>query len=52
MYAALWSVLPGPVLVRVLILVVLVALVLAVCVFAVFPWLNTFINVTDVTVEQ
>jgi ABC-type transporter Mla subunit MlaD len=52
MYAALWSVLPGPVWVRVLILVVLVAVVLAACVFAVFPWLNTFVNVTDVTVEQ
>jgi len=52
MYAALWSALPGPVWMRVSILVGLVAVVLAACVFVVFPWLNTFINVTDVTVEQ
>ena len=52
MYAALWSVLPGPAWVRVVILLGLVAVVLAVCVFAVFPWLNTFVNVTDVTVDQ
>ncbi|GAB3136395.1 hypothetical protein GCM10027057_13650 [Marisediminicola antarctica] len=52
MYAALWSLLPGPVWVRVLILVVLVAVILAACVFVFFPWLNNFINVTDVTVGQ
>ena len=52
MYAALWSILPGPVWVRVLILLVLLAAVLSACVFVVFPWLNTFVNVTDVTVEQ
>ena len=51
-YAAWWFVLPGPVWVRVVTLGVLVAAVLAGCVLVVFPWLNTFINVTDVTVEQ
>lgn len=52
MYAALWRVLPGPWWVRVLLLTAMVAAVLAVCVWFVFPWVNTFVNVTDVTVDQ
>lgn len=52
MYAALWRVLPGPVWVRVLLLVVLAVAVLALCVSVVFPWLNTFVNTTEVTVER
>lgn len=52
MYGALWRVLPGPVWVRILILLVLVAAVLALCAYVVFPWLNTFVNATDVTVEE
>lgn len=51
MYAALWRVLPGAWWVRLLILLVLVAGVLALCVTVVFPWVNTFVNVTEVTVE-
>lgn len=38
MYAALWRILPGPAWVRILILIVLVALVLAALVEWVFPW--------------
>jgi hypothetical protein len=38
MYAALWRVLPGPVWVRILILIALVAVVLVVLVQWVFPW--------------
>lgn len=52
MYAALWSVLPGPVWARVLLLVVLVVTVIALCLVVVFPLLNTFVNVTDSTVER
>jgi len=33
-------------------LLVLVALVLTACVLVIFPWLNTFINTAEVTVEQ
>ncbi len=38
MYAALWRVLPGPVWVRILMLMVVVALVLVALVQGVFPW--------------
>ena len=52
MYGALWRVLPGPAWVRVILLLVLIAAVLALCVYVVFPWLNTFVNTTEVTVER
>lgn len=51
MYAALWRILPGPVWVRILLLLVILGVVLAVLVFFVFPWLNDFVNVNDVTVN-
>lgn len=51
MYAALWRILPGPVWLRLILVLVLVAAVLAACLYFVFPWLNTFVNTTDVTVE-
>ncbi|GAA1732978.1 hypothetical protein [Microcella frigidaquae] len=38
MYAALWRILPGPVWVRVLILILLAAVVIAALVQWVFPW--------------
>lgn len=38
MYAALWRVLPGPVWLRILILIALVAVVLVALVQWVFPW--------------
>ncbi|MEP6478631.1 MAG: hypothetical protein ABJB03_04520 [Rhodoglobus sp.] len=52
MYAALWRVLPGPVWVRILILVVLVAAVLAACVLWVFPYVDQFVAPTDSTVTE
>ena len=52
MYGALWRVLPGPWWVRLVCVLVIIAVVLALCVYIVFPWINTFVNVTDVTVEQ
>ena len=51
MYGALWRVLPGPAWLRIILLLVLLAIVLFALVEWVFPWLNTFINVTAVTVE-
>jgi hypothetical protein len=50
MYGALWRVLPGPVWVRILLMIALFLVILTVLVLFVFPWLNTFINVNDVTV--
>ncbi|GGI39552.1 hypothetical protein GCM10010988_24640 [Cnuibacter physcomitrellae] len=53
MYAALWRVLPGPVWLRILILVVLVAAILYVLAFYVFPWIDELTTPTqDVTVDQ
>jgi hypothetical protein len=51
MYGALWRILPGPAWVRILELLVLLAIVLFVLVEWIFPWLGTFVNVNDVTVE-
>lgn len=52
MYAALWRILPGPWLVRVLILLVaLAAIVYALC-FHVYPWvMHTFFPTPEGTVE-
>jgi predicted membrane protein len=44
MYAALWRILPGPWWVRVLILVVAAAAIIAACVFWVFPWVQPFVS--------
>ena len=52
MYAALWRILPGPIWVRILTLTALIAAVLLVCVSVVFPWLNSFVNATEVTVQK
>lgn len=51
MYAALWRILPGPVWWRIVQLIVLFAIVLLALVLFVFPWLNEWINVSDVTVN-
>ncbi|SFR88234.1 hypothetical protein SAMN04487846_0232 [Microbacterium sp. cf046] len=50
MYAALWRILPGPVWVRVVILIVLAAAVLYGLFFFVFPWISQVINPQEVTV--
>lgn len=51
MYAFIWRILPGPVWLRILLVLILVTLVLLALVTFVFPWLNTFLNAYDVTVE-
>lgn len=50
MYAALWRVLPGPVWVRILILIVLLAIVLFVLATWVFPWIDSFMATQEDTV--
>lgn len=52
MYAALWRILPGPVWVRLIIVLVLVAVVLYSLVEWVFPWVDQFVAPQDVTVEE
>lgn len=44
MYGALWRVLPGPWWVRLLILLVLVAAILALCVYWVFPTIEPWVS--------
>ena len=51
MYGALWRVLPGPEWVRAAILVVAAAVVVAVLFEWGFPWLSTFLNLEDQTIQ-
>lgn len=50
MYAALWRVLPGPVWVRILLMLVLLAAVLFVLATWVYPWVDSLINNPEATV--
>jgi hypothetical protein len=52
MYAGLWRILPGPLWVRIFLLIVLIAAVLTALVLWVFPWADHFVAPQDVTVEQ
>jgi len=52
MYGALWRILPGPVWVRIILVLILIALVLYALVTWVFPWVEPFVAPTDVTVEE
>lgn len=52
MYGTLWRLMPGPLWLRIVLMVLFFAVILAVLVLVVFPWLNTFVNVNDVTVSQ
>lgn len=52
MYGALWRLMPGPLWLRIVLLIVFFAIVLALLVFFVFPWLDSFVNVNRVTVDQ
>lgn len=52
MYAFLWRLLPGPLWLRILLAVALVAMALFLLVTYLFPWLNTFLNAYEVTVEE
>lgn len=51
MYAALWRALPGPTPVKVAILVILAAAIVAVCFEWVFPWLSDVLPLDDGTVD-
>jgi ABC-type transporter Mla subunit MlaD len=51
-YAFLWRLLPGPLWLRILLALGLIALVVLLLVMFVFPWLNSFVNTYEVTVEE
>lgn len=51
MYAALWRVLPGPVWVRILLVLVLLTAVLYVLATWVFPWVDAIVSNEEVTVD-
>ncbi|WP_166788855.1 hypothetical protein [Cryobacterium sp. TMT4-31] len=50
MYAAIWRLMPGPVWVRILLVLVLLAAVLFSLATWVFPWVDTMVNNQEVTV--
>lgn len=52
MYAAIWRVLPGPIWVRILLVLVLVVAVLAALSTWVFPWVDALIGEQQVTVVE
>lgn len=52
MYGALWRLLPGPIWVRIALMVVLFVGVLVALDLWVFPWANGYINVSPVTVDN
>jgi len=51
MYGALWRVLPGPVWVRILLVLILLVAVVFVLFTWVFPWVDGIINPIEVTVD-
>ena len=52
MYAWLWGHLPGPALVRVVLLLAAFAVIVGVLFVWVFPWAETWLPFTDVTVDD
>lgn len=51
MYAALWRLLPGPLWLRIILVLLLVAAALFSLVTWVFPWVQTLIDTPEVTIE-
>ena len=51
MYGALWRVLPGPVWLRIFLMLLLVAAVIFALFTWVFPWVDGILNPINVTVE-
>jgi hypothetical protein len=51
MYGALWRVLPGPVWLRLIVVLLLAAAVVYALFTWVFPWVDAIINPIEVTVE-
>ena len=52
MYAALWRLLPGPLWVRIILVLLLVAAVLAVLAIWVYPWIDSMLSNQEATVDR
>lgn len=52
MYGALWRLLPGPVWLRIILLLILIAVALWALVTWVFPWVETLVDNQEVTIDQ
>lgn len=52
MYSWLWRTLPGPALIKLLILLVIFAAIVAALFLWVFPWVDTVLPVQDVRIED
>ncbi|GAA1957342.1 hypothetical protein [Agromyces allii] len=52
MYGALWRVLPGPIWLRIILLLLLIAAAVYALFTWVFPWVDGIVNPIDVTVDQ
>ncbi|GAA1826453.1 hypothetical protein [Agromyces salentinus] len=52
MYGALWRVLPGPIWLRLILLLILIAAAVYALFTWVFPWVDGIVNPIDVTVDQ
>jgi hypothetical protein len=52
MYAALWRILPGPLWLRIIILIIIIVAILSVLVTWVFPWFDGIINPQEATVQH
>ena len=52
MYGALWRVLPGPIWLRIILLLLLILAVVFALFTWVFPWVDAIINPIEVTVDQ
>lgn len=51
MYGAIWRLLPGPAAVRVVLVLVLLALVLALLWYVAFPWVDDHVTLSPGTVD-
>ncbi|WP_166791504.1 hypothetical protein [Cryobacterium sp. Hh38] len=51
MYAALWRVLPGPIWVRIILVLILLVAVLAVLAYWVYPWIDGILSSEEATVD-
>lgn len=52
MYAALWRILPGPVWVRLFLVLILIGIALYALVTWGFPWVQTIVDNQEVTLEH
>lgn len=52
MYAALWRILPGPVWLRIILMLILLFAVIAALFTWVFPWIDSFFVDQNVTVQE